>query len=111
MLDVGGWKNRITIKRLTQAQDAYKDVIPTWVTVGTYWAKIEPASGGEKVVASQLRADVSHKVTMGYQGAATVIVPTMRIHLGSRIFNIVSVLDDEERHITLTLYCIEIQGA
>ncbi len=103
----GDLRHRITIESRTTSQDAYKDTVESWSTVGTYWACIRPASGREQVVAEQLQAQVTHSIVMRHQGA-TSITPKMRVTFGSRTFHIQSVTNVDERNYMLQLYAVEV---
>ena len=67
----------------------------SWVDYATVWASIEPLRGTEFFAARQTNAEVSGKVVMRYLAG---VKPDMRILHGSRTFEIVSVVDVEERH-------------
>jgi SPP1 family predicted phage head-tail adaptor len=62
--------------------------------VSKEWASIEPISGREYFNASGERAEVTHQVLIR---AGVAYVPRDRIVYGSRIFNVRSVMNLEER--------------
>lgn len=100
----GELRKRVTVQQRSTTQDAYGQPLTTWSDVCTVWAAIEPMSGRELLAAAAVRSESTHTVLMRYRPG---IVPAMRINYGGRIFNIASVLDENERHRQLTLICSE----
>lgn len=85
--------------------DAHGEEVETWTTVRTMYASIRPATGREKVVGEQLSNDVSHVVTTRWvEGYAP---KTTRLKFGSRIFNVVAVVNDDEASRFVHYYCLE----
>ena len=100
----GKLRCRVRLQALGDATDPIGAHAPFPIDLGTYSAQIEPVSGTEAVRAFQLRADVTHILTLRY---GCPVTPEHRFVYGSRIFNVVSVLDVEERHRELKVQCIE----
>lgn len=73
--------------------------------VAQLWASIEPLSGRELLQAGQLDDRMTHRVRMRYYAG---IRPSWRIAYESRVFDIKSIADKEERHIELELMCEEL---
>ncbi|NDD52969.1 head-tail adaptor protein [bacterium] len=104
-MDPGQLKHRIQIQ--TNATTASSDLgqpIDAWTTVATVWGSIEPLSGREAFYAQQVQADASHKVII--RGNQTINTKQRLIH-ESRTFNIVSIMDDEEKKRWKTLMVTE----
>jgi len=99
----GALNKRVIIERKTDARGTYGEPVATWATLLTVWAGIKPVSGNEQVQGGQLDATATHSITMRH----TDILSTDRINFGGRIFNIVSVLDQEERGRELKIMAIE----
>lgn len=97
-------RERIEVQSRTTTQNAYGEPVATWSTLATVWARVEPLSGRELWQAAQVRPDVSHKVTMRHYPGLS---PKHRLKLGSRIFNIDSVLNIEERERLHQVLCKE----
>lgn len=64
-------------------------------TVATVSACIEPLRGMERVRAMQIQDTTTHKITLRYRSG---ILPRHRIKFGTRLFNIHSVINVEERN-------------
>lgn len=97
-------RQRLTIQQPSMAQDSYGQTLNTWTDVATVWGEIVPISGREMVIANAMQDSKTHSITIRYISGIT---PKMRIKYGTRLFDIQSVLDENERHRTLNLSCIE----
>jgi SPP1 family predicted phage head-tail adaptor len=109
----GQLRHRITIQSHTSAQDNYGEVDWTWSTGFETWAKISPLRGNQYFNAQQVQANVSHKITLRYQAlpnSTDINADNTRLLFGStaRVYNIVSVINPDERNIYLDLMCEEI---
>ena len=89
-------RQRIKFQSESTVTDSGGGSTLSWVDGLTVWAEIKPMSsrGGERLVAGQMENRLMHLVTVRYINGIT---PKMRILYGSRIFNIRSVTDVEER--------------
>lgn len=98
----GRLRHQVAIQARTRTSDGQGGATDTWATVtaGTVWAAIEPASGAEVFAAHQLQQRVTHKVTLRYRDEVTT---ANRLLYGTRVLNIRSVLNPEERQRYLVL--------
>ncbi len=76
----------------------------SWVAVATIFADVSPISGSERVEADRLTGSVTHDVVLRYRAG---VVPAMRFRDGTRIFQIIAVIDVEERRRWLKCWCEE----
>ncbi len=104
-MSVGKLRHRVTIQQLVNTDDGAGGSIETWQNVATVWAAIEPLRGNERYAAQQVQSTLTHKVTIRYREG---IKPQMRLTYKGRIFDIESVIDIEERHHWLELFCSEV---
>ena len=97
-------RHRVDIKNFTTSQDANTGAVSdSWADVSTNIpAEIYPLSGREFIAAQAVQAGVTTKITIRYQSG---IEPRMRVHHGSDIYNIKSVLPDPTLRRHLTLMC------
>lgn len=91
--DAGKMSKRITIKQLTTGQNEYGEPSTTWNTVKTVWASIEPLSGKAFWEAEAVQSEITHKIITRASG----ITPDMKIYYGARIFDIDSVINENEQ--------------
>ncbi len=103
-MKIGKLRHSITIEQASETQAPDGSVIETWSTFANAQASIEPISGREYFAAQTTQADVTHRSYMRYIPG---IVPKMRVKYGSRIFDILSVINVNERNRELQLMCRE----
>jgi len=100
----GKLRNTIAIEQVAETQDADGSVIESWSTFASAQASIEPISGREYFAAQTTQADVTHRISLRYLAG---VMPKMRVKYGSRIFDILSVININERNRELQLMCRE----
>jgi SPP1 family predicted phage head-tail adaptor len=106
MVKIGKLRHRITIERVSETQDSDSSVIETWSTFTAVQAWIEPISGREYFAAQTTQAEVTHRISLRYLDGA---IAKMRVKHGSRIFDILSAVNVNERNRELQLMCRESQ--
>ncbi|EEI47852.1 MAG TPA: head-tail adaptor protein [Proteus vulgaris] len=67
-------------------------------------ASVEPLRGREYFQAQQVQSETTFRIRMRW---FPQVKSTMRVRFGSRIFDIVAIIDPEERHRELQLMCKE----
>lgn len=100
----GQLRHFVTIQNPSESQDAYGDVTDTQVVVDEVWASIEPLQGAELFAAQQVDPTISYRVRMRYTDEVTA--KSTIVH-ETRTLEVVSVMDNGERHIELELLCKE----
>lgn len=104
VMKIGKLRQRVTIQEYVATRDSFGAEVPAWTDVATVWASVTPVSGKEYFASAQVNAEVSTKITMRYLAGIT---PKMRVVFEARTFEIISVLNFEERDIELNLMCKE----
>lgn len=98
----------MTIQALTVIDNDDGTVTRTWDTADAddpiRRANIEPLRGREYLEAQQMKAGVTHRVTIRPWNGLT---PRHRLLFGTRIFNIVSVLNMGECDLVMQIMCQE----
>lgn len=94
----------VTLRTYTKSRDAYGAEVETWDDFASTWASVEPLLGREYLASKQISAEVSHKIRMRYMDG---VVPTMRVAWGAREFEIVSVMNVEERNREIVIMATE----
>ena len=100
----GRLRHRVSIQSQGTTLDDYGESTDSWSTDDTVWAAVEPVSGSERDIGEQMVGVVTHRVVMRYVSSLT---PNKRILFGSRVLNINSVLNIDERNERLSLFCME----
>jgi SPP1 family predicted phage head-tail adaptor len=104
-MHAGTLRHRITIQQATEAQNSFNEPIATWATFAQRYAELLPQSGREFIAARQVVPELQHLVNLRWMAGVT---PKMRVQLGSRVFDILAVLDLEGRNRELQLACREL---
>jgi SPP1 family predicted phage head-tail adaptor len=94
----------LTLEELNRVADDGGGFTESWVAVATVFADLRPISGSERVDADRLTGSVTHDVVLRYRAG---VVPAMRFREGTRIFQIVAVIDVDEQHRWLQCLCEE----
>jgi SPP1 family predicted phage head-tail adaptor len=97
-------RHRLTLEQLSRVADEGGGFTESWVTVATLSADLRPISGDERFEADRLAGSITHEVVLRYRAG---VVPAMRFRNGARIFEILSVIDVEERRRWLICRCEE----
>jgi SPP1 family predicted phage head-tail adaptor len=98
-------RHRVEVQRVTETAGTQGGTARTYATVGYRYGSIDPVTGREYFDANRTQSDVTHRIRIRpYTG----LTPGgYRFRLGSRVFNIVSVLDLEERQALFEIMCTE----
>lgn len=101
-VDVGNLQHRVRVQQIATAQDAFGQPGATWTDVFTQWASVEDLTGRELEAAQAIQAEVSTRITMRWRNGVN---PQMRAVWGTKIYNILAVLDPTGRHRVMYLMC------
>ena len=94
MLPAGLMDTRATIQTPTEGLNELNEPTLTYTTFATRMIALLPLSGNEQINAMANEASVTHRVRMRYTDG---LVPKMRFVVGSRTFEIMSVLERGRR--------------
>ncbi len=100
----GQLRHEIIIQSAETTPNDLGEAVETWSTFAAVRAAIIPINGKEYFSAGQEQSNVSHKITMRYLPDVNT---KMRILFGSRVYNIKSVINFQERGRELQLMVIE----
>lgn len=106
-MQAGTLRHQIEIQSHSATADELNQIVITegdWSTDATRWAAIQPMSGRELEHNNAVYADVSHKITLRHYDLTT----EDRIKYGTRIFNIISVINIDERNREITVIAKEV---
>ena len=101
----GRLRHPIEIQYDNGAQDSYGQWVPSWTKLVDWHGSIEPLSGNELWRAQQVQAEVTHRIRIRYRASIT---PRNRIVFGTRNFDILAVLNHDEKNRELELLCKEV---
>jgi SPP1 family predicted phage head-tail adaptor len=102
---------KVAIKRPNTdagGQNEYGERNPAdWLVVAeNIWASISQLNGREYWQAEQVQSKINTRIELDYISG---IDRSMRVYYGSRIFEIIAVIDPKEMHRTLQLMCEELE--
>lgn len=108
-LSAGSLIHRVSIQSLTPnspSQDPGGVPDEDWVTSFSPLAAIEPLRGRELLAAQQISSEVTGTIKIRYRADKTVTAKN-RVLFGTRVYDIVAVINPEERNEELVLYVRE----
>lgn len=97
-------RHRVTIESPTATVDTGGGSSVSWSTLKEVFADIQPTSTSFRFKNEQEGEVVTHKVIMRYRAD---IGTNYRIKFGTRIFNILGIINSDERNKFLELNCQE----
>mgnify|MGYP001248098692 FL=1 len=106
MLKAGQLRNKVTVQVNTDTRDAFGGVVNSWATRFSSFASIDPTSGSERLGSDKITADRSYEIVMRVNPSLSVS-PQHRISWDSRLFDIESVSNFEEKGHFLKITAIE----
>ena len=104
-MQAGRLDQRITIKQKVATQDTFGGETVTWTDVCTVWAQVSPVGGREYLQGKQLQEEQTVRIRIRHRAG---IVPAMRVHLGSRTFDIQDVQNIDTANKETVLMCREL---
>jgi SPP1 family predicted phage head-tail adaptor len=83
----GELRHRLTLEEPVESPDGTGGVTRTYQTLATLWAKVEPVSSREQIVASAPGATITHRIVIRRRDDVTT---RHRLRLGMRVYRIVT---------------------
>jgi SPP1 family predicted phage head-tail adaptor len=97
------------LARDENTRDAY-NAANNFAAYLTVWASITAISSNERMAGGDTYvSSATHRVNMRYP-ASVAVKAQDRVQYGTRVFDILSVVNRDERNRELDLMCLEIQG-
>ena len=100
----GRLRHRLQLQSKSVTRDSYGAGIVAWTTEATVWGAIEPLSGREYFAQAQMQAEAKVRIVIRYNSS---IDETWRIVHGSTYYDIVDVLNHDQRNYMQTIMCRE----
>ncbi|MHB8110500.1 MAG: phage head closure protein [Syntrophorhabdaceae bacterium] len=101
---IGELNKRVSLQYSTRVADGAGGFTVTWATAAEIYAAVWPVSAKETIEAGQATMTITHRIRIRYRAN---LKSSWRIKLGSRYFNIVSIIDQNEAHKFLDILCKE----
>ncbi len=93
---IGARRHRIELQEEVKPADTGGGYTLSWATRATVSASIKPVSGSEQLRSAQLEARVTHKIETRYR-RDVALTAKWRVKFGTRVFNIRTVINEDER--------------
>jgi SPP1 family predicted phage head-tail adaptor len=91
---ISALRERLTLEQPVRTPDGGGGASVSWETVTELWAHVRPISGDERLSHDQVTGRLTHQVWVRRRAG---VVPAMRFRDGTRIYEIVAVLDGPRR--------------
>lgn len=109
-MNIGRLNKRIELQLNTEETETFANslggITTTWATATTVWASIRPLSAKESFMAQQAQSDADMEIRIRYYSSLTT---HYRVKYGTRYFQILSILNTNERNEEQVLVCKEIK--
>ncbi len=104
-IQAGKLRHIVTVQRPAKQHNSFGEEKEIWISTNTRRCDIVPTSARERLLAEQVNQQLTHRVTMRY---TPDIKHDYRLLFGSRVLNIESIINVDERNKELTLMCKEV---
>jgi SPP1 family predicted phage head-tail adaptor len=93
-MNIGSLRERLTLEQPVRTPDGGGGASVAWEAVAELWAHVRPLAGEERLDHDQVSARLTHAVWIRHRAGVS---PAMRFRQGSRIYEIVAVLQPGRR--------------
>ncbi len=97
-------RHQITLKTSASTTDGEGGFVDGWTTVGTTWASVSPITAKQRDYYNSLSTEITHLIKI--RGDVTCL-DTYQITFDSRIFEVLTVENIQERDIVKIVFCKE----
>lgn len=101
----GPMRYRVEIQEVVSEPDAMGQPVVTWKTTQVRWAAILPLTARELYFTKTVRPETTHRVTLRWFPGLTM---AHRLKMGSRIFNILGIINENELRKTWLVDVVEV---
>ena len=101
---IGDMRRKLTLERIVRTGDGGGGANEAWVSVAQIWAAIASLRGDEGLREQRVSGRVSHEISMRYRSD---VEPEMRFSIDGRVFQILAVIDPDQRRRRLNCLCEE----
>lgn len=105
MIRAGDLRHRIELQSPTDVTDNMGGMTRTWSTVQAVAAAVWPTPAKEAIRGGALTMIGTYNVRIRYYSG---LGADWRIKFGTRYFSIVSIVDENEKHVQMDLLCREV---
>lgn len=84
----GKLDRRVTFQRASRVDDGFTNVASEWTDLAETWAQVTPISDGERWLAGEIGANVTHRFVVRWQTNLIDLNPKDRIAYDGRFYDI-----------------------
>lgn len=107
-INAGELNREIRLRTSTRVENGSGGYVLTPVDTDPFWAKVEPLTGREQLIAMQTGIERPHRFTFRYADAPTISAVTQIVY-SDRVFDVKSVVDVEEANVKMVVLATEIE--
>lgn len=101
----GDLRHSIELQAATNVADGMGGVTSTWATQAAVRSAIWPTSATEQKRAGAPTMTITHTIRIRHYAG---LLASWRVKFGTRYFSIVSIVDENEKHVQMDLLCREV---
>lgn len=91
-------RQRLALLRVSAVKDGQGGETRTWTTKTTVWGQLVPVNALERLIVQQQTGEVTHDWQVRYSSAVADLSVKDRWSWGGRVFEILTVLNEEARN-------------
>ena len=99
-------RSRLTLQVPVDVTDDNGGVSRSFVALADLWGEIVPAGANDRFLAQRMEETISHRIRIRFRPDLTA---AMRLVVGSRVFLIHGIEDEDERHRFSRCHCEEVR--
>ena len=96
-MSIGERRHRVVFQSATYTPSATGEPVPSWTTLCTSWALVQPMKGRQMFAAQQVQADVSTRIVTRNRTALASLSPGDRATWNGHTYDIKAVIPRDHR--------------
>lgn len=94
VIKIGELTRRVVLEQISRVADGAGGATETWTAVAAVFASVKALGGSESLAFDRMTGRATHEIVIRYRAN---VQPAMRFRLDTRIFEILSALDEDGR--------------
>lgn len=103
----GRLRHKVRLERFTETQSAFGEPVKAWALLKEVWASVEPLKGAERQRAQQQAAAEDVRIVLRWSSDIASLNSKDRVVYGSKVYDIKSVLNINERNSEINIMAVE----
>ena len=106
-MSIGERRHRVVFQAHGSTQDAFGEADPTYTTLCTSWALVQPMKGRELIAANEVHAEVTTRIVTRNRTELASLAPDDRATWNGHTYDIRAVIPRDHRNHELEILCTE----